>query len=545
MLFCLKAFSFYVNLLLFSLLTVVHSFEDSSGLNNIKISTDNALIYEKSEIQSKFDYNSQLKYSCIVPLVLEDDENVDSRILKIENQMGCDTCLAPFALKRVSINVDNTVLRVNHNFTNISTLQTGDSLYIKINYKCYEGNSNEWSLLTFNLMFLENNKNVSFSYVKICNNENLNAGFDYCLLILAGISFLILGISSRFNSLVYFKKENEKYELSIYFIFLYFLVCTISILLIYYFGQIAIIVFIVIFGILSLVSIFVILMEFMEFLPKFLKCKLGFSCFGLKNISIGSVIMAVGSMAIVLCWVFFRNFVLDDICSYSIAIFVVKIIRVSSIKMATIWITIILLFELMWGFLFVYPLENSYQTFFSSEFCLPMRIVIPNFKNFLHLKCYWLPISSIIFPGLTLQYLSKYDKSKNIHIYFRTGIFFALIGAAIWIIVISFSNESTPWAFFSFPLIIISVLVLSYLRNEHTELWEGSFFDGSSIGISQESGGALKSLKSLKSLNSNYNQEEVFEGLLSKKGSRMIEGNKILTLDSNKINNDDSSNLLE
>lgn len=543
MLFCSKAFSFYVNLLLFSLLIVVHSFEDSSGLNNIKISTENALIYEKYEIQSIFDYNSQLKYSCIVPVVLEDDENVDSRIIKIENQMSCDTCVASFALKKLSINVDNTILRVNHNFTNISTLQTGDSLYIKITYKCYEGSSNAWSLLTFNLMFLENNKNVSFSYVKICNRKKSNPGFDYSLLILAGISLLILGISSRLNSSVYFKNDNEKYALSSYFIVLYFLVCSISILLIYYFWNIAIIVFIVIFGILSLVSIFVILLEFMEFLPKFLKCKLGFSCSGLKNISIGSVIMAAGSMAIVLCWAFFRNFILDDICAYSIVIFTVKVIRVNSIKMATVWIILIMLFELMWGFLFVYPLENSYQTFFSSEFCLPMRIIIPTFKDFLHLKCSWLPISSIIFPGLTLQYLHKYDKSKNIHIYFRTGIFFSIIGAAIWIIVLSFSKESIPWSFFSFPLIIISILVLSYLRNEHTELWEGSFFDGSSLGLSQESGGALKSLKSLKSLNSNYNQEEVFEGLLSKKGSRI--GNKILTLDSNKINNDDSSNLQE
>ena len=544
MLFCLKAFSFYVNLLSFSLLIVVHSFEDSSGFNNIKISTDNALIYEKSEIQSNFDYNSQLKYSCIVPVVLEDDENVDSRIIKIENQMSCDTCVASFALKQLSINVDHKVLRVNHNFTNISTLQIGDSLYIKINYKCYEGNSNAWSLLTFNLMFLEN-KNLSFSYVKICNSENLNAGFDYSLLILAGISLLILGISSHINSLVYFKNDNEKYELSIYFAVLYSLAYSISILLIYYFGDIAIIVFIVIFGILSLVSIFVILLELMEFLPKFLKCKLGFSCSGLNNISIGSVIMAAGSIAIVLCWAFFRNFVLDDICAYSIVILAVKVIRVNSIKMATVWITLIMLFELMWGFLFVYPLENSYQTFFSSEFCLPLRIIIPTFKDFLHLKCSWLPISSVIFPGLTLQYLHKYDKSKNIHIYFRTGVFFSVIGAAIWIIVLVFSKESIPWSFFSFPLIIVSILVLSYLRNEHTELWEGSFFDGSSLGQSQESGGALKSFKSLKSLNSNYNKEEVFEGLLSKKGSRMVEGNKILTFDSNKINNDDSSNLQE
>jgi len=543
MLFYLRSFSFYVVvLLLFSALIFVQTSDQFSGLNNIKISTENNIIYDKSEIETYFDYNSQLKYSCIVPQVLEDDINVNSRIIKIENQKNCEDCIGSFVLQNVAISSDRVVLITNHNFTKQTTLQNSESLNIKVDYNCYENDWDSWSLLTFTLMFQENSKNITFSYIKVCNMHNNEARFDFSYLILAIFTVVILGFASRFSSLVFFKNDWEKYEISLFFVVLYLLGCAISILLVYYFCRVSIIIFIVIIAVLSSISIFVILLEMVEFLPKFLQCKFRLPCKYLKKITIGSIIISFISFAIVVSWAIFKHYILNDICAFSIVIFSLKIIRVSSIKMSIVWVSLVMIFELMWGLLLNYALGNSYDTFFSSEYCLPTRIIIPSFKEFLHEKCSWLPISSLIFPGFTLEFLHKFDKSKNIHIYFRTGIFSYAIGAMIWIIVDAYSGQTIPMSFFSYPLIIIFIMILSYLRNEHTELWKGSFFDGSSFEQSQQSGGSQKSLKSL---SSNYNKEEVFEGLLSKKD--LDESQKRKTIDANKINshNDDSSKLQE
>lgn len=484
--------------------------------NNLIITTENSILYEKTNVNTLYDYYSQQKYSCVVPKVLEENISTEFRIFKLENIRGCPECNNNISLLSLEIFSNDNVLKTHHNFKP-TELQVGNAINLQVDYLCLENSKDYWAILKFHLQVgwgsESNPHNISFSYIKICKVDDSTSRFDVSSLIVGVLSVLMLAFGVRFNTFIAFKADLAKYEISFVFTIFYLIACSSILLLIYYFWKIAIIFSIILMALFSCLCIFVVLKELMEYFPLVFQCKIGIPFPYLKKITLGTILMLLASFTISLCWAIYKNYILTDICAFSILIFCLKILQVNSLKKITIFMIILMLFELMWGFIVNYALKNSYDILFSSEICLPIRIIIPTFTNFLHQKCSWVLLSSLIFPGISLCYFHKFDQSKNMSIYFRFGLMAYCLGVLAWLIINILTVQSIPMSFFSYPLIMIFALCLSYLRNEHDELWEGSFFKNSFKN--EES-----NLRSVKSLDSNYNKEEVFEGLLSQKDSR-------------------------
>ena len=525
MIFFLRDFSsFLIILLKFLLLLNINLTQTQTILSNIRISTGDSTIYDKNGLNSYYDYNSQKKYSCVIPNVLEDNNQIPQRIITIENTQSDAESNNDLTLEKIEIASQNEYITIKNNFTTKVLIKNGYSSSIRFDYICSNeilDNSDVWSLVTFNLKFAEIQSNISFSYIKICQYDDSGIRFDAGYLLLALISVIIVGFAARFNSLTILRNDFKRFEISWIFAFLYFIICSFSIVLIYYLWKVAIIVYMVIIAILACISLFVVLYELFKIFPIQFQCKFRLPFPYLKKITVGSIFIALISITLVIIWGCYRYYIIADICAFAIVIFCLKIFQMSSIKRATLFIITEMLFELMWGFIINNAMNNSYDIFFSSALCIPIRVVIPTLNQFLHQNCTWMLVSSLIFPGLALCYLHKFDASKNIHIYFRIGFFAYIIGAALWVIVLCVSGQMVPLSFFGYPLILGFVMILSYLRNEHTELWNGSFFDSTDSNRSiEEANSSQQNFKSQKSLNSNYNKEEIFEGLLSKKASR-------------------------
>lgn len=490
-------------------------------LQNLVISTENSIIYDNNNVKTYYDYRSQQKYSCLVPNVLEDSFDIPNRIFEIENKMACSDCIQQFTLTYVEFSIEDNknLLSLQSNFTSPLTLSVGESIKIQVDYFCNEDEKAfDWSLISIKLKFLENFDQISFNYIKKCGENYKSANkFDVSYIIIAAISIIIVGFASRFNRFS-IEKPFKKLEFSWIFAFIYFIAGSIVLLLVYFFWDVSIIIFIIIFGILTWIALLVAFFELGKFLPIFFqfKLKIPFPCF--KKMTLGVLLISFISLAITIVWGIFRNYILNDICAFGIIICLLKLFQIKSLEKSCFITIFAMLFELLWGFIFNYGLRNSYNIFFMSEFCLPLRAAIPTFHNFLYEKCTWILISSLFFPGLALSYLHKFDKSKNIHIYFRVGNAAYAIGGAIWCIITSLVDQTIPLYFFGYPLIIIFCIIVSYLRNEHTELWNGSFYEGISLNNSQDEPNS--NIKSAKSLTSNYNQEEIFDGLLSKQTSK-------------------------
>lgn len=518
MLFSFRKLWMQIFLLFHFLLLIIST---DTTLQNLVISTKNSIIYDNNKVKIFYDYRSQQKYSCLVPDVLEDSSDIPNRVFEIENKMICSDCKQQFTLTYVEFSIEDNknLLSLKSNFTNPLTLNVGESIKIQVDYFCNEDEQvYDWSLVTMKLRFLENFDQVSFNYVKKCGeNYQSRNKFDVSYIIIMIISVIIVAFGARFNRFS-IEKPFKKIEFSWIFAIIYFILGSIVVLLVYFIWDISIIIFIVIFGIFTWIAILISFFELGKFLPKFFqfKIKIPFPCF--KKMTFGILLISLISLAIAIVWGIFRNFILNDICAFAIIICLLKLFQINSLGKSCFITISAMLFELVWGFIFNYALRNSYNIFFMSDFCLPLRAVIPTFHNFLHEKCTWILISSLFFPGLVLSYLHKFDKSKNIHIYFRVGIVAYSIGGAIWCIISSLVFQAIPLYFFGYPLIVIFCIIVSYLRNEHTELWKGSFYEGNSLNNSQDEPNS--NIKSAKSLTSNYNQEEIFDGLLSKQTSK-------------------------
>ena len=88
-----------------------------------------------------------------------------------------------------------------------------------------------------------------------------------------------------------------------------------------------------------------------------------------------------------------------------------------------------------------------------------------------------MPISAVLFPGLLISYLRRFDKSRATHLYFLIGLVSYYTGSILWMVIDMQTVHSLPFAIISEPVMIIIICVHSFRRNEFRILWKGTFYD--------------------------------------------------------------------
>lgn len=88
-------------------------------------------------------------------------------------------------------------------------------------------------------------------------------------------------------------------------------------------------------------------------------------------------------------------------------------------------------------------------------------------------KCAWLPITSIVFPGMLLSYLRRFDSSRNTRVYLVTSTVLFLFGGIAWVFVNIPSNVTFPFGLISEPCMFGLVCVFAYQRREIRVIWSG------------------------------------------------------------------------
>ena len=115
----------------------------------------------------------------------------------------------------------------------------------------------------------------------------------------------------------------------------------------------------------------------------------------------------------------------------------------------------------------------SYNTELLNLFNNPFFLQIPTLNPVPNQKCSWLFISSLVYPGIVLAYLYRFDKCRSSSVYFFIFLAGYFIGSIIWTIVSVFSPFTLPFGTISEPTIIIIIILFSNRRNELPILWSG------------------------------------------------------------------------
>ena len=124
-----------------------------------------------------------------------------------------------------------------------------------------------------------------------------------------------------------------------------------------------------------------------------------------------------------------------------------------------------------------YVFEVSYNNYIINIFQNPIIVVMPSITAELYRRCAWLPMTSVLFPGLVLSYLRRFDLSRSTNIYLIIGLISFYFGSLMWMLIDMETIHSLPFAIITEPVTILIVCVQAFRRNEFKVIWRGVFYD--------------------------------------------------------------------
>ena len=175
--------------------------------------------------------------------------------------------------------------------------------------------------------------------------------------------------------------------------------------------------------------------------------------------------ISVGVSFIPLYWLLNGQWIINDIMAICTIVALMKLLKLRSLAM-TVFLTGSLLFlESAVGLFIHYVLKVSYNNYIINIFQNPNILVMPSITPQLYRQCAWLPITSILFPGLLLSYLRRFDVSRSTNIYLKVGLWSFYLGSATWMAVDLGIRHSLPFGVISEPVAIAVICLVSRKRN--------------------------------------------------------------------------------
>jgi hypothetical protein len=142
-----------------------------------------------------------------------------------------------------------------------------------------------------------------------------------------------------------------------------------------------------------------------------------------------------------------------------------KLMKIKSLSIAINLLASLLVLEIMVGIFVHYVFKISYNNYIINLFQNPVMLVMPSITKELYRRCAWLPITAILFPGLVLSYLRRFDKTRGTYLYFIIGLISFYAGSVLWMVIDLETVHSLPFAIISEPVTILIVLIYSTRRN--------------------------------------------------------------------------------
>ncbi len=177
-------------------------------------------------------------------------------------------------------------------------------------------------------------------------------------------------------------------------------------------------------------------------------------------------------------WLFSdSNIILNDILSICICIGLTKILKFTSLRIALVVFLATIILELVVVIVIYVEIGQSYNNLFLNDYNFPIELQFPAINPTYNQKCAWLPITAVIFPGMLLSYLRRFDSSRNTNVYLVTSAILFLIGGVAWVFVNIPAEVTFPFGLISEPLMFGLVCVFAYQRREIRVIWSGEFYD--------------------------------------------------------------------
>lgn len=119
----------------------------------------------------------------------------------------------------------------------------------------------------------------------------------------------------------------------------------------------------------------------------------------------------------------------------------------------------------------------NYNNIFLNEINYPFSLKFPTINPTCDQECTWIPFMAIVFPGMIISYLRRFDSGRGSTLYLITAIATFFVGTLLWMLIIFVWYLILPIGFISGFSMFTLLILFAYRRQELQVLWDGKFYD--------------------------------------------------------------------
>lgn len=143
-------------------------------------------------------------------------------------------------------------------------------------------------------------------------------------------------------------------------------------------------------------------------------------------------------------WFSNKNWIVNDIVSVCMIVACIKILKFTSLQMAVICFLITMTVQMTFVITIHFTVDTTYNILFLNNFNNPFELQLPTINPVFQQKCAWLPVTAIIYPGMLMSYVRRFDTSFNTNVYLITCAFLFLSGSIAWMFISIFNPYIFP-----------------------------------------------------------------------------------------------------
>lgn len=177
------------------------------------------------------------------------------------------------------------------------------------------------------------------------------------------------------------------------------------------------------------------------------------------------ICLIIGIVFTTVYWLTDGMWIINDILAVCTIVAGIKIFKVRSLATGIFMLFSLLVIEIVAGLIVHYVIKTSYNNLVIQMFESPLVVAFPSITPELYRKCAWLPLTNILFPGLFISYLRRFDKSRGTFLYLLIGYGSFYVGSILWMVVDMSTRHALPMAIISDPVTTIAICFFAMRRN--------------------------------------------------------------------------------
>ena len=278
----------------------------------------------------------------------------------------------------------------------------------------------------------------------------------------------------------------------------FFMVCSVSILLLYFFYDYLVYFVIAIFCYASCLSLFDLSYSILSQWPGFVRFRVPPNKlpFFKSRPPVFGILLFIVCASISVVWAVFRKesfaWILQDILGCGFCVFMIKTIKISSGKISVVLLMLFFLYDIFYVFGSKYLTKDRKSVMVEiatgkagkANEELPMLLKLPKFITSALAQCLTnnyslLGFGDIILPGLHIGFCASFDAISSLqnsvkqHVYYISGLVAYSVGLIITLLVVNVAKIGQPALLYLVPCCLATTFAVAIKKNQLHYIWTG------------------------------------------------------------------------